>query len=326
MPERTSPELLYLETKFASLMSYGLSLKVLAEALPIGAELNAATMRNHLLGVGQWLEEELGEERMCFIEGCERDWEDLPRPDLPLTVGLDGGYVHSNEQPSRNEGWFEVIVGKSLTAEKESRCFAFVNSIDEKPKRRLFEVLKAQGMQMNQQVTFMSDGGDTVRELQLYLNPQAEHLLDWFHLAMKLTVMTQVARGIGAEGSETRTAALKELERIKWYLWHGNTVLALQTIEGLQDELEPENDEAEEESAGKLRKALEEFRNYVENNRKMIANYGERWRAGERISTGFVESAVNQVVSKRMVKKQQMRWGKKGAHLLLQVRTRVLDE
>ena len=29
---------------------------------------------------------------------------------------------------------------------------------------------------MNQQVTFLSDGGDTVRELQLYLNPQAEHL------------------------------------------------------------------------------------------------------------------------------------------------------
>jgi hypothetical protein len=34
---------------------------------------------------------------------------------------------------------------------------------------------------MNQQGTFLSDGGDTVRDLQLYLNPQAEHLLDWFH-------------------------------------------------------------------------------------------------------------------------------------------------
>jgi len=46
---------------------------------------------------------------------------------------------------------------------------------------------------------------------------------------------------------------------------------------------------------------------------------------GEAISTGFVESTVNQVVSKRMVKKQQMRWTKKGAHLLLQVRTQVLN-
>jgi hypothetical protein len=35
---------------------------------------------------------------------------------------------------------------------------------------------------------------------------------------------------------------------------------------------------------------------------------------------------VNQVISKRFVKKQQMRWTKKGAHLLLQVRTQVLNE
>ena len=34
---------------------------------------------------------------------------------------------------------------------------------------------------------------------------------------------------------------------------------------------------------------------------------------------------MNQVISKRMVKKQQMRWSQRGAHLLLQIRTRVLN-
>jgi hypothetical protein len=38
-----------------------------------------------------------------------------------------------------------------------------------------------------------------------------------------------------------------------------------------------------------------------------------------------VESTVNQVVSKRMVKQQQMRWTQKGAHLLLQIRTQALN-
>ena len=32
------------------------------------------------------------------------------------------------------------------------------------------------------------------------------------------------------------------------------------------------------------------------------------------------------MISKRMVKKQQMRWTPAGAHLLLQVRTRVLND
>ena len=65
---------------------------------------------------------------------------------------------------------------------------------------------------------------------------------------------------------------------------------------------------------------------YVERNQAFIPNYGERYRHGERIASGFVESAVNQVVSKRMVKHQQMQWSQRGAHLLLQVRTRVLNE
>jgi hypothetical protein len=56
-------------------------------------------------------------------------------------------------------------------------------------------------------------------------------------------------------------------------------------------------------------------------------NYaGERRRCGERISTGFVESTINQLIAKRFVKKQQMRWTPRCAHLLLQVRVHVLND
>ena len=64
----------------------------------------------------------------------------------------------------------------------------------------------------------------------------------------------------------------------------------------------------------------------MECNQNFIPNDGERYRNGEKIASGFVESAVNQVVSKRMVKRQQMQWTQRGAHLLLQIRTRVLEE
>jgi hypothetical protein len=74
-----------------------------------------------------------------------------------------------------------------------------------------------------------------------------------------------------------------------------------------------------------LLKAVEEFRTYIENNADLIQNYGERYRHGEAIATGFVESMVNQVVSKRFCKKQQMQWSKRGAHLLLQTRVKTLN-
>src|SRR6266542_2929481 len=88
-------------------------------------------------------------------------------------------------------GWFELIVGKSVPTDGAAKCFGFVTSYDTKPKRRLAELLKAQGLQMNQAITFLSDGGDTVRDLQLYLSPLAEHLLDWFHITMRITVLRQ---------------------------------------------------------------------------------------------------------------------------------------
>ena len=144
-------------------------------------------------------EAELGDEQTFFIDGCPRDWANLPHPDGPLTVGLDGGHVHSCDKTSRKDGWFEVIAGRSITAEGTAKCFAFVHRYDTKPKRRVFEVLKAQGMQMNQQVTFLSDGGDTVRQLQLYLNPQAEHLLDWFHVVRQEAVGVTVRRGVSPD-------------------------------------------------------------------------------------------------------------------------------
>ena len=67
--------------------------------------------------------------------------------------------------------------------------------------------------------------------------------------------------------------------------------------------------------------SVQEFGHSIDVNQNATPNYGDRYRQGETISTSFVESAVNQVVSKRMVKRQQMRWNKRVAHLLLQVRT-----
>jgi hypothetical protein len=178
--EHTAPELLYLEEKFAALMSYGVTVDALGEILPIGAQLNATTVQRHLLRVAEGMEQEVGEEQVMFVEGCPAEWEALPAPDALLTVGLYGGYVHAWDEHGRKAGWFEVIVGKSLPDEGASWCFGFLHTYETRPKQRVFEVLKSQGMQANQQVTFLSDGGD----------------LDWFHLVRQEVACVIVRHGI----------------------------------------------------------------------------------------------------------------------------------
>lgn len=79
-------------------------------------------------------------------------------------------------------------------------------------------------------------------------------------------------------------------------------------------------------SAEKLAADVAEFETHVQNNQGSIPNYGERYRQGETISTAFVESTINHVVSRRFVKKQQMHWTQRVAHLLPQTRTTVLNK
>ena len=94
----------------------------------------------------------------CFLSmAASGIGSSCPGPDMPLTVGFDGGYIHSCVPRSRKHGCFEVIAGKSVTDDGASKGFAFGNNHDEKPRRRVFEVLKSQGIQSNQQVRFLSD-------------------------------------------------------------------------------------------------------------------------------------------------------------------------
>jgi hypothetical protein len=179
LPERTSPELAYLETKFAALVSYGLTLRLLEEVLPVGQALSGRTIRRQVHQAAERLEAERAQGPDPFLETLPPGENAPSTAATPLVIGLDGAYVHATGQRSRTKGWFEVIVGKNLAAEdRPAKCFGFVSRYDPEPKRRLAAWLDDLGLQGDQPVTFLSDGGDAVRELPMGLRPGSEHLLD----------------------------------------------------------------------------------------------------------------------------------------------------
>src|SRR4029453_13871655 len=179
--------------------------------------LDAAPIQNHPLAVAQRCEDELDEHQDGVTDSGRTDGGPLAFPKGPFAVGLDGGYVRDWEQKQRH---FEVIVGKSVPPEQPAKCFGFVQSYDTRAKLRLTAVLQAQGVQDSQPLTFLSDGGETVRNLPLQLRPQSEHLVDWVHLTMRVTVLGQYIKGLIRVDRVMGEGVRKRLESVKWLLWH----------------------------------------------------------------------------------------------------------
>lgn len=114
-----------------------------------------------------------------------------------------------------------------------ARRFGFVVGHDAKPRRRQHEVLQ-QGVGMNREVTFRSDSGKGVRDLQWDMRPNAEHVLDCFHIAMRVTVMQQIARGLPPPHEPSALAIIGRLERVRRFLWHCNGRRSLELISDVE--------------------------------------------------------------------------------------------
>ena len=156
----------------------------------------------------------------------------------------------------------------------------------------------------------LSDGDAGLRAIQRAAAPEAEPVLDWFHIAMRWQHVHQLASGAIHQGqpAEARTWLLDRIDRAKWALWNGQLSKTLGHLSDLR--VWTWNVRADPSWLEHLRTHLSELTAYLDANADSLPNYGARHRQGAAISTAFVESAVNEIVSRRMVKRQQMRWNR----------------
>ncbi len=84
LTESVAPELLYMEAKWSSLVSYGMSLDALQDFLPLDRTLDVKTVRYDTLKVAKRLEAELGDEQssLALIGFQGRGLDDVVQPDF----------------------------------------------------------------------------------------------------------------------------------------------------------------------------------------------------------------------------------------------------
>jgi len=97
----------------------------------------------------------------------------------------------------------------------------------------------------------------------------------------------------------------REIKSARWLVWHRKGRKAIPRMKAINEELEKWPNQERSALWWSVCRAYA----YVESNVGLLVNYGARYRKSLPIASSIAESAVNQVVSVRMAKKQQMRDG-----------------
>ena len=205
-----TPELRYLTAKMAALLPFGKAADLLGELLPLSAVTAVSTIRNRTMKVGRRLRKAADVLATAAAEDSCKD----------LVIGLDGGYVKSRHpRPERN---FEIVAGKVLDSQGNATRFAFARNGGADGANIARLALRKSGANETTSVAFLTDGDAGLRAIHQQVAPEAEHILDWFHIAMRFTNLQQIAKGasILTDGG-VRMHALTELERAKWRFWNG---------------------------------------------------------------------------------------------------------
>jgi hypothetical protein len=147
---------------------------------------------------------------------------------------------------------------------------------------------------------------------------------------MRLEHLKQIAGALTTDVSSRVTAKaviVAEVERLHWRIWNGKAKNARKSIDRIRAVMHHFRGEPGcRKSAAPSRKlwtALHALDGYLIGQSAWLVNYAERHRAGLRVGTAITEGTANFLVNRRMNKSQQMRWSRRGADLLLQVRCAV---
>ena len=319
MPDRCTPEYERILAKMGSLAAYGRAAALMAEFLPLGHTPAIETARRRTLQVGAKLERQILAAKPLMT----------PPSAQSIAVSVDGGHVKSIRTYQMRS--FEVMLACASNDRGEQQLFSSVPVEADRQRQQLNAVLRDLGATRTTPVTVLSDGAEGPRFLGETASPgPTRHVLDWFHLSMRVQHVTQTARSWPRgtqEDLQHGDLLAKTIDRIRWRLWHGRPQGALDLIAELLEELETPKRQIQLTAVyiKKLTGVLRDLETYVSGQFNSIINYAAARRSGEPISTAQTESAVHRLLHRRMTAKQQMRWSPRGAHFMLKVRTSVMN-
>ena len=319
LPRRVTPELEYLQVKWAAHLPYRAATALLREVLPLDKGISFSGTRQRIRVVGKELDAEV-----------ERDIATQPKTvaDEPIlecgniaSVSVDSAWLRHCEPGNGQGRHVNIVAGRATFVRRPARLYAYVHKEVRSAAGRLDQFLSRSGVERNERVTVISDdAGEFIKAVDGSQLARGR-ILDWFHIAMEFKAVENSVFGSKMIEPLERASVESEIRSAKWLVWHGKGGKAVARIKLLDEVLMARADYEFSTLWWNLRRVS----GYIRNNANTLVNYAARHRRGLPISSSIAESAVNLVVSHRMAKKRHMRWSDEGAHCMAQVRVAALN-
>ena len=198
----------------------------------------------------------------------------------------------------------DVTVGKVETAGRPPRRFALAPQGAEQPAGAVRAALIAQGWRPGRGVIVISDGEAALPNLvSAATGEPVRHILDWWHISMRVRHIEQSLAGVYALRPRHQAGldlVSAEVERLRHLIWNGYSDEAGQALWDLTHLA----GEAIYLNGGHLGPAVRRFllrcrelREYLDNNRNALIDYGSRYRSGRPISSSRAEGSVDEIAN-----------------------------
>ena len=318
VPTSVTPELEYLQVRWAAHLSYAAATMLLSEVLPITDAISVSGVKRRVRVVGAALEQ--GGQAAASVERRPAAVGERESEPTLTALAVDSAWLKHCDPPRQQGRNVNLVAGRACFEDGHTRVYSYVHNQVPSAAGRLDLFLAASGVNPATRVTVLTDGaGEFEKAAKGCAQPMC-HILDWFHIAMKFKSAERSVFGCEQIDSLERQDIESEVRSAKWLVWHGKASKAVARLKALDGKLSARPQYEGSTLWWNLRKAA----CYIRDNPGLV-NYARRHHKGLPVSSSIAESAVNQVVSLRMAKKRQMRWSDEGAHLLAQVRVHEIN-
>src|SRR4051812_11709318 len=219
---RSTPELDRLRAQLAALMPYRTAAEVLlGQVFPVDAGADPETLRRHTFKIAEALPAQV---RI----------KPPPTRAEAIVVTLDSTFIRSCGAGQRH---LEVRIGNVETASGGRQVFGAVAKTDTDLAGLIRRSLDGVGRTESTVLTAFTDGCPGLRRILLDAGVEGLPILDWFHVAMRLQHLTQIAGGLSSDGPERAAAKaviVEEVERLRWRLWNGKAKDAKVSIDHIR--------------------------------------------------------------------------------------------